>query len=66
MKGYSRLGSAFFGQGKYEEARDAYQKGLDIDSSNDALQKGLQAAEDALAGPSPGGGAGAGACWAIA
>ena len=50
-KGYSRLGGAHYGLGSFQEAIDAYKKGLDIDGSNAALQSGLKDAEVALAGP---------------
>ncbi|KAK9838651.1 hypothetical protein WJX74_000655 [Apatococcus lobatus] len=46
-KGYSRLGGALFGKGSPEEAAKAYQKGLDLDPSNEGLKKALQEAEAA-------------------
>lgn len=49
-KGYSRLGGALFGQGKHQEAVDAYKKGLEIDPDNAILKKGLDDAQQAMRG----------------
>ncbi|KAL1559751.1 Hsp70-Hsp90 organizing protein 3 [Salvia divinorum] len=54
-KGYSRLGAAYMGLHSYADAVSAYKKGLEIDTSNDALKSGLADAEAALARPGPGG-----------
>lgn len=40
-KGYSRLGAAYHGLGKLDEAEKAYSDGLELDSSNAQLQQGL-------------------------
>ena len=50
-KGYSRLGGALYGKAQYEEAVDAYKKGLGYDAENATLKSGLKDAERALQGP---------------
>ena len=40
-KGYSRLGAALFGMEDYEEAKNAYEQGLQHDPSSDLLKSGL-------------------------
>ncbi|CAA6663805.1 unnamed protein product [Spirodela intermedia] len=44
-KGYSRLGLAFYGQGKYLEALSALHKALQLDPDNSFVQANIQAAE---------------------
>ena len=44
-KGYSRLGAAYHGLNQYEEAIQAYKKGLELDPQNASLKKGLEEAE---------------------
>lgn len=44
-KGYSRLGAAFCYLGKYEEAVEAYNKGLNYDPENPQLKSGIEDAE---------------------
>jgi len=44
-KGYSRLGAALCYLGKYEEAVDAYNKGLMYDPENPQLKSGVEEAE---------------------
>ncbi|GAA0157068.1 hypothetical protein LIER_14412 [Lithospermum erythrorhizon] len=53
-KGYSRLGSAFFGLNRINDAVQAYKKGLEIDPNNEALKSGLKDAEAAQARPGKG------------
>lgn len=71
-KAYSRLGHALFSTSKFEEAAQAYAKGLELDPSNQSMKSGLeiarkhaQDAQDGATSPSersaPGAGAGAGA-----
>ncbi|XP_042474633.1 hsp70-Hsp90 organizing protein-like [Zingiber officinale] len=55
-KGYSRLGAAYLGLGDAEQAVAAYEKGLAIDPSSEALKSGLADARTSAArsrGPSP-------------
>eukprot|EP01098_Paradermamoeba_levis_P012315 TRINITY_DN5366_c0_g1_i1.p1 TRINITY_DN5366_c0_g1~~TRINITY_DN5366_c0_g1_i1.p1 ORF type:complete len:378 (-),score=108.59 TRINITY_DN5366_c0_g1_i1:176-1225(-) len=40
-KGYSRLGAAYFGANKYDEAFDAYKKGLALDPNNAQILTGM-------------------------
>lgn len=57
-KGYSRLGAAYIGLKKYDDAESAYRKGLEHDSTNEALKSGLADAQAAKYKPRgfPGGG----------
>eukprot|EP00048_Salpingoeca_helianthica_P022418 m.18097 g.18097 ORF g.18097 m.18097 type:complete len:585 (-) comp7293_c0_seq1:25-1779(-) len=41
-KGYSRLGAALHGLRRYQEAAEAYEKGLKIEPDNKALKDGLE------------------------
>ena len=41
VKGYSRKGAALYGLKRYDDACDAYNKGLEIDGTNDACKSGL-------------------------
>lgn len=41
-KGYSRLGAALHGLDKIKEAREAYEKGLEIDPNNEPLKSALK------------------------
>ncbi|CAM0945041.1 unnamed protein product [Alopecurus aequalis] len=50
-KGYSRLGAAHLGLGDAASAVAAYEKGLVIDTSNEALKGGLADAKKAAAAP---------------
>ncbi|CAD5196981.1 unnamed protein product [Musa acuminata subsp. malaccensis] len=55
-KGYSRLGAAHLGRGDADQAVAAYEKGLEIDPANEALEAGLADARAAAArsrGPIP-------------
>ena len=47
VKGYSRKGAALYGLKRYDDACDAYNKGLEIDGTNDACKSGLADAETA-------------------
>jgi small glutamine-rich tetratricopeptide repeat-containing protein alpha len=71
-KAYSRLGLALYALGRYQEAVDAYQKGLELDPNNEIMKQSLEKAKSQLstdisaqersAGPTAGGnGAGAAA-----
>ncbi|GAC97884.1 hypothetical protein PHSY_005472 [Pseudozyma hubeiensis SY62] len=51
-KAYSRLGHALFSSGRYEEAVEAYQKGVEVDPSNEVLKKGLAASKEQLSSSS--------------
>lgn len=46
-KGYSRLGAAHYGLGDHDASMGAYNKGLEIDPSNDTLKSGLEEVESA-------------------
>merc|ERR1711991_133962 len=50
-KGYSRRGATLFKVQRYSEAAEAYQKGLEKDSSNSILRDGLALAQKQLANP---------------
>eukprot|EP01063_Lacrimia_lanifica_P031817 TRINITY_DN5323_c0_g1_i1.p1 TRINITY_DN5323_c0_g1~~TRINITY_DN5323_c0_g1_i1.p1 ORF type:complete len:550 (+),score=319.69 TRINITY_DN5323_c0_g1_i1:53-1702(+) len=50
-KGYSRLGAALHGMRRYDEAIEAFQKGLKIDPNMAALQQGMEAAIKSKAAP---------------
>ncbi|KAJ1833032.1 Small glutamine-rich tetratricopeptide repeat-containing protein 2 [Coemansia sp. RSA 2711] len=52
-KGYSRLGLAHFGLGQYQEAADAYEKGLELDPTNKVMLASLESARSKLAAASP-------------
>jgi small glutamine-rich tetratricopeptide repeat-containing protein alpha len=43
-KAYSRLGHALFSSGRYEEAVEAYEKGVEVDPSNALMKSGLETA----------------------
>lgn len=45
-KAYSRLGHALFSSGRFAEAVEAYQKGVDVDPTNEVLKKGLAASTE--------------------
>jgi tetratricopeptide (TPR) repeat protein len=45
-KGYGRVGYAFFYLDKYEEAKQAYEKGLEQDPASEVLKKGLKDVEE--------------------
>lgn len=76
-KAYSRLGHALFASGRFAEAAEAYEKGVEVDPSNKLMKSGLDASRakmsdgakdsltqsraDPLAGAGAGTGAGAGA-----
>ena len=47
VKAYSRKGAALYGLKRYDDACDAYNKGLEIDGTNDACKSGLADAETA-------------------
>ncbi|KIS66363.1 uncharacterized protein UMAG_10205 [Mycosarcoma maydis] len=51
-KAYSRLGHALFSSGRYQEAVEAYQKGVEVDPSNEVLKKGLAASKEQLSSSS--------------
>lgn len=46
-KGYNRVGAAYFGLGKLDEAEQGYKKALEIDMSNKAAQDGLEQVQKA-------------------
>ncbi|GIL51593.1 hypothetical protein Vafri_7436 [Volvox africanus] len=50
-KGYSRLGAAYYGLTDFAEAAEAYEKGLELDPSNEQLKSGLSEAHAAQARP---------------
>lgn len=50
-KGYSRLGTAFHGLMKFDDAIAAFEKGLKIDPNMEALKTGLEAAEKGKKNP---------------
>ncbi|KAJ6827587.1 hsp70-Hsp90 organizing protein 2-like [Iris pallida] len=57
-KGYSRLGAAYLGLDRPDDAVSAYEKGLSLDPTSEALRSGLADARSALRsrsqpGPSP-------------
>lgn len=60
-KAYSRLGHALFSSGRFEEAVEAYQKGVEVDPSNEVLKKGLAASKEQLSSSSSSTSAAAGA-----
>lgn len=43
-KAYSRLGHALFSSGRYQEAVEAYEKGVEVDPSNALMKSGLETA----------------------
>lgn len=45
-KAYSRLGHALFSSGRFAEAVEAYQKGVEVDPTNEVLKKGLAASTE--------------------
>lgn len=44
-KAYSRLGHALFSAGRYQEAVEAYQKGVEVDPTNSVMKAGLETAK---------------------
>ncbi len=54
-KGYGRLGAAFHGMNRFDEAEKAYEDGLKLDPNNAALKKGLNEVEMGGANQSLGG-----------
>ena len=52
-KGWSRLGSALQGCGKIEEAHEVFLKGIEVDPSNQQIQKGLEVTKAAMNAPAP-------------
>lgn len=56
LKGYSRLGSSFYSLGRFQDAVEAYEKGLKYDPSNVQMKEALEDAKERLAGPSAPGG----------
>ncbi len=54
-KGYSRKGAALHKLNRYDEAIEAYNKGLEVDPQNGGLKQGLEAVQAAKAGPAGGG-----------
>lgn len=51
-KAYSRLGHALFSSGRCEEAVEAYQKGVEVDPTNEVLKKGLAASKEQVSSSS--------------
>ncbi|KAK9903222.1 hypothetical protein WJX75_000014 [Coccomyxa subellipsoidea] len=54
-KGYSRVGAAAIGAQDYDAAIAAYEKGLEVDPSNEQFKEGLEDAKEAKEGGRPGG-----------
>jgi small glutamine-rich tetratricopeptide repeat-containing protein alpha len=56
-KAYSRLGHALFSSGRFQEAADAYAKGLELDPASPLMKSGLETAKkhaaDAKPAPAP-------------
>ncbi|KAM0786355.1 hypothetical protein ACM66B_001826 [Microbotryomycetes sp. NB124-2] len=50
-KAYSRLGHALFSSGEYQEAVEAYEKGLELDPSNATMKSSLATAKGRLPKP---------------
>ena len=61
VKGYSRLGAALQSLGRYEPAKDAWEKVLQADDKNAAAQQGLEKAKEAIKAQEPAAAASAGA-----
>eukprot|EP00750_Incisomonas_marina_P017336 INCI20245.1.p1 GENE.INCI20245.1~~INCI20245.1.p1 ORF type:complete len:599 (-),score=169.67 INCI20245.1:179-1975(-) len=55
-KGYGRKGAAHHSLQQYEQAFDAYEKGLAVAPNDAALKKGMQSVEKAMLSSMPGGG----------
>lgn len=51
-KGYARKGSALQFLGRFEEAKSAFEKGLELEPDNEMMKKGLNECETELEGPS--------------
>ncbi|KAJ3351681.1 hypothetical protein GGF32_004110 [Allomyces javanicus] len=47
-KAYSRLGHAYYATGRFQEAHDAYAKGLELDPSNKTMQQAMLQAKAKL------------------
>lgn len=60
-RAYGRMGSAHFKAGSYARSVEAYQTALKLDAANATYQQGLDAAQQQLQGPAPGGAGGGGA-----
>ncbi|KAJ1026284.1 hypothetical protein NDA16_002371 [Ustilago loliicola] len=60
-KAYSRLGHALFSSGRFQEAVEAYSKGVEVDPTNEVLKKGLAASKEQLSSSSSSTGASASA-----
>ncbi|UTT88895.1 hypothetical protein NDA17_001616 [Ustilago hordei] len=60
-KAYSRLGHALFSSGRFQEAVEAYSKGVQVDPTNEVLKKGLAASKEQLSSSSSSTGASASA-----
>ncbi|KAK4050287.1 Small glutamine-rich tetratricopeptide repeat-containing protein 2 [Microbotryomycetes sp. JL201] len=50
-KAYSRLGHALFSSGEYQEAVEAYEKGLELDPSNATMKSSLATAKGRIPAP---------------
>ena len=48
VRAYSRIGVCYFSKGDYQNAHDAYEKGLELDSGNATLQQGLEKCKEKL------------------
>jgi stress-induced-phosphoprotein 1 len=48
VQGYSRLGAALHGLGRFDEAQKAYEKGLGIEPDNAQLKKALEDVKRAM------------------
>lgn len=48
-KAYSRMGHALFSLGKYKEAQEAYEKGIELDPASKVMQTGLDSAKKQVA-----------------
>ncbi|SPC62037.1 related to SGT2  len=60
-KAYSRLGHALFSSGRFQEAVEAYSKGVEVDPTNEVLKKGLAASKEQVSSSSSSTGASASA-----
>ncbi|KAJ1850418.1 Small glutamine-rich tetratricopeptide repeat-containing protein 2 [Coemansia sp. RSA 486] len=48
VRGYSRLGRAYFGLGEFELAAEAYEKGLEMDPENSVMRSSLESVKARL------------------